>query len=481
VDFLSLGFGILLGLIVGILFARLYWRTGDTVSASLHQELVGSHAAAQERVKSVETEKVQLDEKLTKAQHEVVELHRKLSALEARQPQIEETLEQLTTERERLQKTVETQQETIAGLNTKAATLDSEKKLLEQQLTVQRDYLQEVKKQTKTEFENLANQILETKSKSFSEQTEKNLEAILKPLKERIVTFEKTVDEKYSTEAKERHALKSEIERLIGLNDRMTKETQSLTQALKGDNKVMGDWGELVLEKILEASGLREGHEYSQQKSHQNDDGERMRPDVIINLPEGKHVIVDSKVSLKSYEIHQRAQSAADEQTKTAALDAHLKSIYKHIEDLSDKHYAKLKGVNSPEFVLLFIPIEPAYLLAMHADPELSTKAWKKGIALVTATTLLTSLKTVASIWRLENQNKNAMEIASEGAKLYDKFVGFLEDFEKIGKTFENGQSQFATAMGKLRDGPGNVFRKMELLRELGAAPNKRIKTELLE
>jgi len=223
---------------------------------------------------------------------------------------------------------------------------------------------------------------------------------------------------------------------------------------------------------------LREGHEFSRQQSRENDEGDRMRPDVVVNLPEGKHVVVDSKVSLKSYEVHQRAE---DGPAKAVALEAHLKSIYKHIDDLSDKHYAKLKGLHSPEFVLLFIPIEPAYLLAMRADPELSSRAWKKGIALVTATTLLTSLKTVASIWRLENQNKNALEIANEGAKLYDKFAGFMEDFEKIGKTFEAGQGQFANAMGKLKDGPGNVFRKMELLRELGAAPNKRLKAELLD
>ncbi len=374
--------------------------------------------------------------------------------------------------------TTEGQYLTISDLNAKVAILESEKKLLEQQLKTQRDYLEDVKKQTKAEFENLANEILKAKAKDFNEQTEKSLDAILKPLKEKIQTFEKKVDDSYATEAKERHALKSEIERLIGLNDRMTKETQSLTQALRGDSKVQGDWGELVLEKILEASGLTEGREFSQQKSHENEDGDRMRPDIVINLPEGKHVIVDSKVSLKAYDLH---RTSDDEQPKKQALAAHIKSIEKHIDDLGEKHYAKLKGLNSPELVFLFVPIEPAYLLAMQTDTELSSRAWKKGIAIVTATTLLTSLKTVASIWRLENQNKNALEIANEGAKLYDKFVGFVEDFEKIGKTFDTGKTQYESAMGKLKEGPGNVFRKMELLRELGAAPNKRIKTELIE
>lgn len=377
------------------------------------------------------------------------------------------TLESLT-EKSNLQIQIETQK--------------SEVKLLQQHLQTQQEHFESTRNQLKLEFETLAQQILDSKSKTFSETTEKSLNNLLQPLKEKIQTFEKTVDEKYTFESKERHALKSEIERLIHLNDKMTLETKSLTEALRGDNKVQGDWGELVLEKILESSGLREGHEYSIQKSHNNVDGERFRPDVIINLPENKHIIIDSKVSIKSYEIFRRQSENKDlEETKNKTIQDHLKSIEKHIDDLSEKHYTKLKGINSPEIVFMFIPIEPAYLLAMQADPELSIRAWKKNVAIVTSTTLLTSLRTVASIWRLEKQNKNAQEIAQEGAKLYDKFVGFLEDFEKIGTTFEQGQKQYSQAMNKLKDGPGNVFRKMELLRELGAAPNKKIKQELLD
>lgn len=477
-EWVSVAFGLLVGIAFGILFARIYWKQVDVVHADVHGELLKSEATARERVRSLESEKTQLTESITALRNETLDLNRKLSGLEARQPQMEESQTRLQSERDRIQKVADTQQSTISDLTAKTTSLESEKKLLEQQLKTQREYLDEVKKQTKTEFENLANEILKARAKDFGEQTEKSLDAILKPLKEKIQTFEKKVDDSYTTEAKERHALKSEIERLIGLNDRMTKETQSLTQALRGDSKVQGDWGELVLEKILEASGLTEGREYSQQKSHENTDGERMRPDIVINLPEGKHVIVDSKVSLKAYELHRRTD---DDQPKAQALAAHIKSLEKHIDDLGDKHYSKLKGVNSPEFVFLFVPVEPAYLLAMQADCELQSRAWKKGIAIVTATTLLTSLKTVASIWRLENQNKNALEIANEGAKLYDKFVGFLEDFEKIGKTFDAGKNQYDSAMGKLKEGPGNVFRKMELLRELGSAPTKRIKAELIE
>lgn len=477
-EWVSVGFGLLTGLVIGILFARIYWRQADAVPIHTHNALLKSEAAALERVRSLELERSQLAASLASTREEVLDLNRKLSGLEARQPQLDEAQARLQSDRDRLQKLSEGQQTAISDLSSKVATLESEKKLLEQQLKTQRDYLDELKKQTKTEFENLANEILKAKAKDFNEQTEKSLDAVLKPLKEKIQTFEKKVDDTYTTEAKERHALKSEIERLIGLNDRMTKETQSLTQALRGDSKFQGDWGEMVLEKILEASGLTEGREYSRQKTHENDEGQRMRPDIVINLPEGKHVIVDSKVSLTSYELHNRA---ADEQAKKQALAGHLKSVEAHIDSLGDKHYSKLKGVHSPELVFLFIPIEPAYLLAMQSDPELSTRAWKKGIAIVTATTLLTSLKTVASIWRLENQNKNALEIANEGAKLYDKFVGFLEEFEKVGKAFDTGKSHYELALGKLKEGPGNVFRKMELLRELGAAPKNRIKTELIE
>ncbi len=351
---------------------------------------------------------------------------------------------------------------------------------------VQDDKLvQELRERAELQFENLANRIFESKAKTLSEtakslneNAEKNLEGILKPLREHLQKFEKSVDEKYTTEAKERYVLKSEIEKLISLNDKMAVETKSLTDALRGDNKVAGDWGEMVLKRVLEASGLREGHEYFEQQSHANDDGDRMRPDVVIQLPDNKHVIVDSKVSLRAFDAYRASNDDGDKQKW---LNEHLKSIERHVTELSDKNYAKLKGIKSPDIVLMFIPIEPAYVLAMHADSDLSLRAWQKGVAIVTATTLLTSLKTIASIWRVDKQNRNAIEIAQEGAKLYDKFVGFLEEFEKIGHTFETGQKQYASAMNKLHDGPGNVFRKMERLRELGASPSKSLPADRLE
>lgn len=409
---------------------------------------------------------------------ELFDLHKTLSSLQA-------TNEQLQNNYNEVKNDQDNKNRELNNYRIKTSSLETEKELLKQQLDQLKTYVEEIKKQSKIEFENLANKVLEAKSKNFSEITEKSLDTLLTPLKEKISSFEKVIDEKYSNESKERFALKSEIIRLIGLNDKMTKETNSLTQALRGDSKIQGDWGEFVLERILEDSGLRKDHEYSIQESLKDDDGDRFRPDVVINLPEEKHVIVDSKVSLKSYDLYRTSiQCTQDDEIlkhQEKYLNDHLRSIDKHVEELVSKHYAKLKGVNSPELVFMFIPIEPAYLLAMQSDPTLAIRAWQKGVAIVTATTLLTSLKTVASIWRLEKQNKNALEIAQEGARLYDKFVNFLEDFEKIGATFESGHKHYSNALAKLKNGPGNVFRKMETLRELGASPNKRIKQDYLD
>ncbi len=337
---------------------------------------------------------------------------------------------------------------------------------------------EELKIAARAEFENMASKLIEREARQFQESSEKGLERLLVPLKERLKDFEKKVDDAYQTEGRERYVLKAEVERLIQLNELMTRETTSLTKALKGDSKVQGDWGETILENILLASGLRKGLEYTTQDVFENDAGEKLRPDLLIRLPDEKQIIVDSKVSLRAYEAYTRADSADD---RARHLKLHLESVSNHVDQLSEKHYPKLKGLRTPEFVFLFAPIEPAYLLAMQHDPDLATRAWKKGVAIVTATTLFTSLKTVASIWRLEHQNRNAQEIADEAGKLYDKFVGFHDDFEKIGRIFEQGSSQYQEARRKLRDGPGNVFRKIEQLRELGAAPNKRLRSELLE
>ncbi len=368
--------------------------------------------------------------------------------------------------------------EALFQVKSSNAVFEAEKKNLEEQLRAQKLQFDELMRQSKSEFQIVANKILEDNSKNFSERSEKNLENILKPLREKITIFEKSVEDKFNNEGKEKFALKSEIEKLVTLNDRLSKEANSLTQALKGDSKVQGDWGEMILSRILEASGLRKGHDYETQSHMANEEGDRLRPDVIIRLPENKQVIVDSKVSLKAYETY---CSCTDEKLRKQALKAHIDSVRSHVAQLSAKNYHQLAGVNSPEFVFLFIPIEPAYLLAMQEDPELSQRAWNAKIAIVTSTTLFTSLKTVASIWKVENRNKNAEEIAREAAGLYDKFIGFYEDFEKIGRYFDSGKAAFEGARMKLREGKGNVFRKLDNLKLLGASPKSQIRPDLLE
>lgn len=366
----------------------------------------------------------------------------------------------------------------LLAARTQVVTAESQARLFEARAQDLTNGEERLRAAARAEFENLAIRIIERESRSFQESSERGLERMLTPLRERLKDFEKRVEETYQIEGRERHVLKAEVERLIQLNERIVVEANHLTSALKGDGQFQGDWGEMVLETILESSGLREGIEYSLQESFIGVDGERYRPDVIVRLPDDKQIVIDSKVSLTAFEAHGRAPDGPE---RDRHLRAHLASLMKHIDTLAEKHYPKLKGLRTPEFVFMFTPVEPAYVLAMRNDPELANYAWKKGVAIVTSTTLFTSLKTVASIWRLEHQNRNALEIAQEAAKLYDKFVGFHDDFEKLGRTFESGLQQFDEARRKLRDGPGNVFRKIELLRELGAAPTKRLRPELLE
>ncbi|NBX17997.1 MAG: DNA recombination protein RmuC [Proteobacteria bacterium] len=441
-------------------------------------ELIRQEAGAKERVAGLTAQLEQTSTTADKLRSEVLLLNKNVAERDARITPIELALAETRSERDSLKSAKDDLEQKLKGEETRANVLDTRNQLLQQQLDTLQASLEEFKKQAKTEFENLAQRILEDKAKTFSETTEKSLGTLLDPLKEKLQTFEKIVNDKYTDEAKERSSLKGEIERLISLNNKMVSETTSLTQALRGDSKFQGDWGELVLERILEHSGLRENHEYSLQQGHKDDDGDLYKPDVIINLPENKHIIIDSKVSLTAYErYHALGEPALQEQQ----LKEHIKSIKQHVSELSSKHYAKLKNINSPDFVLMFIPIEPAYILAMKEEPDLSARAWEKRVAIVTSTTLLATLKTVGSIWKIEDRNRNAEQIAAEAAGLYDKFVGFLEDFEKIGKTFESGQRLYGDAFNKLKDGQGNVFRRMEKLRDMGLSTKKLIRPELLE
>ena len=354
------------------------------------------------------------------------------------------------------------------------AELDSERK----QGLGRIESLNEAKEALTNQFKNLANEILEDKSKRFTEQNAASLDALLKPLQTKLTEFKEQVSTSYGNEARERFALKSEIERLANLNLRMSDETRSLTQALKGDSKVQGNWGELVLESILESSGLRKGEEYLVQDSHTQSDGSRLQPDVVIKLPEGRSLVVDSKVSITAYARH---AETTDPVVAEQELAAHIQSLRQHIQGLSGKNYSSLYGVGSVDFVLMFVPIEPAFLLALKTAPNLYQEALAKNIVLVCPSTLMATLRTVAHLWRQDQQNRNALEIAKQCGSLYDKFVGFVEDLEKLGQRLDQAQTSYHDAFNKLKSGKGNLLRTAEKVRELGVKPSKNLATPLIE
>lgn len=356
--------------------------------------------------------------------------------------------------------------------------LEAERRQSADKLATLQQTAQEAKTVLSDQFKNIANEILEEKSRRFAEQNQQNLDTLLKPLQEKLTDFRKQVDETYQSEARERFALKQEVEKLAGLNLRMTDETRALTNALKGESKTQGDWGELVLETILENSGLRKGEEYVVQDTHTISDGSRLQPDVVIRLPESKHLVIDSKVSITAYT---RYMQADDEASKTAELNSHVQSIRQHIQGLSSKNYQDLYGVGSIDFVLMFIPVEPAFLSAMRHAPDIYQEALKKNIVIVCPSTLLATVRTVAHLWRQEYQNKNAQEIARQCAMLYDKFVGFVEDLDKVGQRLEQAQVSYNDAVGKLKTGRGNLIRTAENVKKLGVKPNKTLPSKLTD
>ncbi len=327
----------------------------------------------------------------------------------------------------------------------------------------------------KQQFELLAHQIFDEKSKKFDDVSTKNLSMLLDPLKERIKDFEHKVEQTYASERSERGVLKGELNKLLELNVSMSKEAQNLSRALKGDTKTQGNWGEMILENILQRSGLRKGEEYITQGTDmdlKSEEGGRLLPDIIVKIPGHKHLIVDSKVSLKAYE----AYSAADtEEDKIKQARLHIQSLEAHISGLSSKKYYLNEKLDSPDFVMLFMPLEPAFALAFKEKAELFQTAWEKNIALVSPTTLLTTLRTVASLWKQEKQQKNAIEIARRAGALYDKFAGLVDDLKLLGDRLDLTQRTHADITKRLSEGKGNIISQVEGLKELGAKADKQL------
>jgi DNA recombination protein RmuC len=365
-----------------------------------------------------------------------------------------------------------------ALLGNDLARMQAENANLAKKLTEQKAELEDLNKKFTKEFENLANRILEEKSQKFSDQNKTNLDIILNPFKERLKEFELKVDQTYKSESAERITLKAEIKNLVELNKQISEEANNLATALKGDNKQQGNWGELVLEKILERTGLREGVEYKTQVNTQNTEGDKIKPDVIVFLPDQKHIIIDSKVSLVAYEACVNATNPED---RERFLKMHLESLRSHIKLLSDKNYHTANGFGSPDFVLLFVPIESSFSLAVQADAELFNFAWDRKIVIVSPSTLLATLRTIASIWKQERQTRNAIQIAEEGGKLYDKFVTFYEDLKKTGEKMDDAKKSYVEAMKKLYEGSGNLVRRAEIMRELGAKNTKDLPQSIVE
>ncbi len=362
-----------------------------------------------------------------------------------------------------------------------------EANIAELQVTIKKDreaaveklaLLEEAKEKLGTEFKLLANQIFEERGKAFSEQNKNSIDEVLKPMREQLGDFRKRVDEVHLNDSKDRASLKEHLAQLEKLNRQMSEDALGLTQALKGDSKAQGNWGEMILERILETSGLREGEEFAREQSFTTEDGKRLRPDVVIYMPGDKQVIIDSKVSLTDYE---RAVSASDDAERKKALTAHLRSLKSHIQALSGKRYDHLPNVNSPDYVLMFVPIEGAYLMAIEEDSSVFESAFEQRVAVVTPSTLYATLKLIEQLWRYERQSENVVKLIDRASKLHDKFVDFVKAFEEIGQRLDQAQNAYGTALDRIKDGRGSVISQIATLGTLAGKTKKELPKHLTE
>ncbi len=363
--------------------------------------------------------------------------------------------------------------ELLASLNVSETNLQN----LKEKLDTQKKELEDMQKKLVLEFENLANRILDDKSKTFSELNKKQIDAILNPFNENLKEFKATVKDTYEKGLKERSELGAELKNIQELNLRLSAEASNLTRALKGDSQKQGRWGEMILEKILESSGLEKGAQYKTQDSFSVEAGRRLRPDAVIYLPEGKHIIIDSKVSLVAYEKLVNAESEEDRKKFTKE---HIQSVRNHIKELADKDYVANLGLETPEYLLMFIPVEASLAVAVSNDTFIFTEAWDKRIVIVSPSTLIATLMTVNAIWKQTNQTQNALLIADRGGKLYEKFVGFVEDMNRIGLAIDKAGKEYSSAMSKLSTGSGNLVKQTEDLKRLGAKTTKALSKEIL-
>ena len=399
------------------------------------------------------------------------------STLEERQNQMQITIDELKQNVDKIEKEREDIRREKELLNSELAIKNTEYENLHQ-LNLKREAEIELRQeQLRKDFELLATKILDEKSEKFTLQNKENIKNILTPLQEKIKTFEDKVDLTQKESISMHSALKEQLLGLKDLNQQMTKEATNLTRALKGDSKMQGNWGELVLERVLEKSGLEKDREYFVQQSFTLADGSRVLPDVVLHLPDGKKMIIDSKVSLTDYE----RLVNADDEDKARYLKAHVNSVKKHVDQLSEKNYQDLYDIESPDFVLMFIPIEPAFAVVVNDDNSIYNKAFEKNIVIVTPSTLLATLRTIDSMWNNEKQQQNAIEIARQAGALYDKFEGLMSDLIGVGKKIDATKSDYNSAMNKLFDGKGNLISSVEKLKTLGAKAKKALPEAILK
>ena len=417
---------------------------------------------------------------LQKRMQELKKDAEEIISLKATNQSIQSRLDYFQKEMQENKSMIENKNVEIQDYIQKYALEKTRNEALEDKLETQKQEVANLHQELNKEFKILANEILEEKAKKFSELNEEKIGNILNPLKEKIQTFEKKVEDTYNHETREKASLREELKNIININRQMSEDAQKLTSALKGDSKTQGDWGEFQLELLLEKTGLQKGTHYMQQPNYKTEDGNSLRPDYIINLPEQKNFIIDSKVSLTAYE---RYFNAEDEKEKATYLKQHLLSVQQHINDLGNKNYPGLYGINTPDFVFLFFALEPALTLALQNDPALFDKALNRNVVLVSNSTLLASMRTVSFIWKQENQKHNVLEIAKESGLLYDKFVAFSEDLIRIGERLQTTKDSYDTAMNKLSTSSkkgDTIIGRMEKIKQLGANASKSIDQRLL-
>jgi DNA recombination protein RmuC len=513
----------LASLFVGAGVMLLLIRQRARTSTQAHTQNVTELAVARENVRLQSEERSQMQSRLNTLQAEsegwrsaldeannqralLGERASRLAPLEARLEELEQRLAQGTSQSTQLGEAVSRLQaeldaersahadsrnrakieaEAHASTEAKRASASEELTRLSTQYASEREqfaeklaFIEDAKRTLSDQFKNLANDILEEKGKRFAEQNQTNLGNLLDPLKQKLTEFQSKVEDVYVKEGKDRTALAEQVKQLMGLNQTLSDDAKNLTSALKGSNKTQGNWGELVLERVLESSGLRKGHEYRIQESHAQEDGRRLQPDIIISLPEDRSLVVDSKVSLTAYE---ECVSADNDKDREGALNRHLASIRGHIKGLSGKNYQAMYQLRSLDFVLMFIPIEPAFMLAVSNDQDLFQEAWNRNVLLVSPSTLMFVLRTVAHLWRQEAQTRNAQDIARRGAELYDHLCEFTKDLAKVGVRLRQAQESYDGASNKLSRNKGNVIRQAEMLRDLGVKPTKTLAPAFLQ